>query len=426
MASGTAQQQQSGAAEHFAIGATEDVPIVEAAFGCGKSGAAQHFGIGATEHVPIVEAGQTGECELPLESDAVGPPSKKAKLRGSDTAYPEEPLQYLDLLAKVQVVPRSDIVVPNGVVGNWLVPEGAFEEWTASFTLPSLKHKCERLRSLHPLIRDDRIVFDETEHRYTVNGLTVPISVTRFLAHFHEEFDADAAIAKMMQGVLWPQRLAEEFTHANGDEWTPSEIKAMWRRNGLEARGRGTLMHWHIEQHLNGQTVGSPRSPEFLMFQAFEAEYLVPNSIRPLRTELSIFHCGLGIAGQIDFIGVAPCGGLVIVDWKRTKRLRQDNRFCAMKDPLAALPDCNLVHYNLQLNMYRYILESEYGMHVVNMLLCLLHPTQETYKLIDVPRLDADIQAIVGYAQALCECKDPQEGPTAPFHVYPGLARMLE
>ena len=95
-----------------------------------------------------------------------------------------------------------------------------------------------------------------------------------------------------------------------------------------------------------------------------------------------------------------------------------------MKDPLAALPDCNLMHYNLQLNMYRYILESEYAMQVVNMLLCVLHPTQETYKIIDVPRLDAEIQDIVGYAQALCGCRGPQEGPTAPFHVYPGLARM--
>ena len=36
MASGTAQQQQSGAAEHSGIGATEHAPIVEVAFGYGK------------------------------------------------------------------------------------------------------------------------------------------------------------------------------------------------------------------------------------------------------------------------------------------------------------------------------------------------------------------------------------------------------
>ena len=36
MASGTAQQQQIGAAEHFGVGATEHVPIVEVAFGYGK------------------------------------------------------------------------------------------------------------------------------------------------------------------------------------------------------------------------------------------------------------------------------------------------------------------------------------------------------------------------------------------------------
>ena len=334
----------------------------------------------------------------------------------SDTFHiGQPPLKFDELRNRMCLVQQSGGVVENGVVGNWQVPQGDIESWRSTFTLPGQRNKCEALKNLNPLIRDSRVAFLEESHSYFVDGKSVPTSVTVFLQRFHEKFDADEAIFKMRNGKRWPQRLREEFTHANGQPWTDDEIKAKWSHLGEEASGRGTLMHWHIEQHFNGQSIGLPLSPEFQMFQSFEHEYLKPKGIRPLRTEIALFHCGLGIAGQADFIGVLPSGGLVIIDWKRAKKIVADNPFQQMRQPMEHLPDCNLTHYQLQLNMYKYILESEYGMEVVELCLCVLHPNQACYKVIQVPPMNEEINAIVEYAKDYYDCQSPLPGAWAPF-----------
>ena len=329
----------------------------------------------------------------------------------------QPPLKFDELHNRMCLLQQRGTVVENGIVGNWQVAEGDIKSWRSTFTLPGQKNKCETLKHLHPLIRDNRVVFLEESHLYFVDGKSVPTSVTTFLQRFHEKFDADEAISKMKNGKRWPQRLQEEFTHTNGQPWTDEEIKTKWSHLGEEASGRGTLMHWHIEQYFNGQSIGLPLSPEFQMFQLFEQKYLKPKGIHPLRTEIALFHCGLGIAGQADFIGVLPCGRLIIIDWKRTKKIVTENPFQQMRPPMEHLPDCNLTHYQLQLNMYKYILESEYDMEVGELCLCVLHPHQTNYKMIQVPRMDNEIHAIVKYAKDHYGCQSPLPGAWAPFIV---------
>ena len=117
-------------------------------------------------------------------------------------------------------------------------------------------------------------------------------------------------------------------------------------------------MHWHIEQFCNGRCLAHPWSPEYTQFVAFYREVLMGRKWQPFRTELSMFHCGLHVAGQADLLCVDEKGGVVIVDWKRSKRITRHG-WKHMKAPLAHLPDANYYHYALQLNLYRYILETE-------------------------------------------------------------------
>ena len=334
------------------------------------------------------------------------------------------PLNYQNLLNSVQDVVRTGFVIENGIVANWQLPEGDIEAWRAYFSLPGCADKHDALKQLHPFMRDDRIEFQAQEHVNLVDGRVAPISVTAFLAYFHEYFDPDAAIAKMKAGKGWPQRLVEEFTYADGREWADGEIKTMWDQRREEASGRGTLMHWYIEQYLNGQTLGQPQSPEFKMFQMFENEFLKRHGIRTLRTELSIFHCGLGIAGQVDFVGLLPSGGLIVVDWKRSKRIVGENQFQCMRPPLDHLDDCNLTHYNLQVNLYSFILESEYELHVHAMYLCVLHPLQSSYILLEVPSMRSEIEAISQHVMARYGSGVPVPGQHASFNVNENLRSM--
>ncbi len=151
----------------------------------------------------------------------------------SDTFHiGQPPLKFDELRNRMCLVQQSGGVVENGVVGNWQVPQGDIESWRSTFTLPGQRNKCEALKNLNPLIRDSRVAFLEESHSYFVDGKSVPTSVTVFLQRFHEKFDADEAIFKMRNGKRWPQRLREEFTHANGQPWTDDEIKAKWSHLG--------------------------------------------------------------------------------------------------------------------------------------------------------------------------------------------------
>ena len=114
----------------------------------------------------------------------------------------------------------------------------------------------------------------------------------------------------------WKQR---DYLRADGEVMTPTEIKQKWERNCLIQRSRGTLFHYHCEIILNGAVVEGPPSPEFGQWlQIFENVITTTSTI--YRTELSLVHFGLRVAGQIDCLCRAPDGSLHIWDWKRSKR----------------------------------------------------------------------------------------------------------
>ena len=110
---------------------------------------------------------------------------------------------------------------------------------------------------------------------------------------------------------------------------------------------------------------------------------------------MCLFHCGLLLAGQADALFLDSEGGVVILDWKRTNKIGFENSFRSLKEPLETLPDCNGFLYALQLNTYRYILETEYGMRVTSMYLAQVHPCLPRARLIEVPRMQEELELIV-------------------------------
>ena len=151
-------------------------------------------------------------------------------------------------------------------------------------------------------------------------------------------------------------------------------------------------MHYHIEQYLNGANIEEPQSPKFKQF--LELCESVLSEFVMFRTELPMYHAGLNIAGTIDCLCFDKNGEVVIWDWKRSKDIRTDCQR-QMLPPLQHLPDCNYYHYALQLNLYRYILESEYDMRVSRMILAVMHPLRHGPTCIDLPRMDTEIAMIV-------------------------------
>jgi len=300
---------------------------------------------------------------------------------------------------------RLKMLVRNGLVGDWRLSDGDFMR---NFRLPTVEDKLEALKRRNPIAREERISFDEITHTYTVDGVVVPVSVTGLIHQFCEDFEPTAAI-EQMKARDWDVK-QEAYRKEDGDVMTDEEIAATWRNNGEVQRSRCQLLHYHAEQFLNGCTIEEPSSPEFQQF--LEIHHALIEHFSIFRTEVSVFHCGMKLAGQIDCLCRDNEGNLVIWDWKRSKRIVTD---CMrqMKPPLQHLADCNLSHYSIQLNIYRYILESEYGYRVSGMFLGIVHPLSVGPVVIEVPRLDDEIALIVEH----CGASPPNPGAIAEFVV---------
>ena len=281
------------------------------------------------------------------------------------------------------------MLVRNGIVGDWRLDDAHF---LGSFRLPSTNEKTETLKARNPFPREDAIVFKEDTHEYFVRGEKVPISVTGLIHKYAGEFDAMAAVACMKRSFRWEERQFE-FTKDTGEIMTDMEIVNKWNNNGNVQSARGTLFHYHVEQYLNGCSIETPHSPEFQQFLSMYTKVIQPK-YTAYRTELCVYSPTLKLAGQIDGLFKDRDGHFVIWDWKRVRELKMEGRE-PLRDPLQNMGDCNWSLYCLQLNVYKWILEKEYGAKVSAMFLACCHPCRPYPLVIEVPTLDDYIALLV-------------------------------
>lgn len=240
-------------------------------------------------------------------------------------------------------------------------------------------------KNRHP--RDLCIEFDEPTHRYTINGSYQGwTSCTGFLHAFFPHFDADACIAKMMKSRKWPEN--KYFGK------TAEEIKAQWNANGKEASEAGTAMHLAIEMFHNGAehliTPSMKETPEWRYFMNFWKDHGA--DLEPYRTEWEVWSEPHRLAGSIDMIYRRKSDGkIVIYDWKRSKDIKTANDWESGYPPLEHLPNCNYWHYTLQLNVYRWFLQTLYGLEVADLYLIVLHPDNKNYRRIHLNILDQEV-----------------------------------
>jgi hypothetical protein len=82
-------------------------------------------------------------------------------------------------------------------------------------------------------------------------------------------------------------------------------------------------------------------------------------------------------------------GTLSIYDWKFAKEIQTHSYGKKGLSPVEHLNDCNTVHYALQLNLYREILERKYGYVIQDMNLVFMHrDLGDTYIKYPVERMD--------------------------------------
>ena len=212
--------------------------------------------------------------------------------------------------------------------------------------------------------RNERILFDEPTHTYTIDGDSNYTSVTTYVHEHFEKFNADKIIDNMMKSKRWPQ--------SKYYGCTKDEIKKLWDDNRDTAAEAGTKLHYDIECYYN-KIPNENESIEYQFFKNFLEKY---TDLIPYRTEWTVFHEELKIAGSIDMVFENKDGTLQIYDWKRCKEITKSNSWnkYSTTECIEHLPDTNYWHYCLQLNIYKYILEKKYNKKVTGLYLICLHP----------------------------------------------------
>jgi hypothetical protein len=181
---------------------------------------------------------------------------------------------------------------------------------------------------------------------------------------------------------------------------TNSQIKELWNENGKEASAKGTMLHKRIELFYNDIETSDELTiaKEFSYFLAFNET--IKNRLEPYRTEWSIFRKELNLAGQLDMLykikreDGSYTGGFALYDWKRSKEIKMDNSYEKGLGVLSHLDHCNYVHYSIQLNIYKRMLETLYDIQVDEMCLVILHPDNESFITIQVNEMKREINMI--------------------------------
>ena len=242
--------------------------------------------------------------------------------------------------------------------------------------------------------RDQYIVFDEEPHIYYIDGSSDNISVTTFVhSKLFPHFDSDKVISKMMKSKNW------EKSKYYGK--TAEEIKNEWEKNKIESSEAGTKMHKSIELFYNNEMVDNS-SIEYQYFLKFNEEH--KNELHPYRTEWIVYDKETKFAGSIDMLykkNINDDKHLIIYDWKRCKKITDENNFERGFPPVEHLPNSNYWHYSLQLNIYKKILEKNYGKIIEEMYLLSLHPNNPSYIKIKVPVLKEEVDNIFSLRKAL-------------------------
>ena len=247
-------------------------------------------------------------------------------------------------------------------------------------------------------VQDKLISFEEDSHTYNVIGSGEMRPVSSVIAMFFEPFNAEVA----------------SIRKCKGDLVAAAKLREEWESRGAFASQAGTFLHKQIENYLNdiiepqtfkcdveynGKFLHLNKrvdiSKEWSFFKAFDKA----TTYQPFRTEWCIYDKEARMAGTVDLICARPDGTYELYDWKRSNKVNpnETNSWSSGIKGLEHLPDTSYYHYCLQQNLYRYMLEKNYGIKISRMNLVVLHPDFTTYNVVSVPVMEREVKIIVDY-----------------------------
>lgn len=322
-----------------------------------------------------------------------------AKLHGGDTSFtslpssidpPSKPSESTSTNSHTMTTSNTNIVsIPSIPV----LPRRRTGGEVASTTTTTFTTKNTSILEQQNAHEYDRLIEpDNACGNYHVQ--VIMESIANLIRSYCKQFNADEAITSMIQSPSYGSN-SKYFT------MTSEGIKAQWEKTGQEAMALSDDMHKAIFLFYNNDIeFEQVKSIEITRnFINFHDEIIFKNKFKPYRSYWHIFDAESRIATTIPMVfrsNPLNSDQLIMVDFRRVKELKISNsRGIYMFKPLEYLPDTNFIHYSLELNLGRYILEKNYGKIVDKMYVVLLHPELKTYGLKEITRMDKEVQEML-------------------------------
>lgn len=224
--------------------------------------------------------------------------------------------------------------------------------------------------------------FYEEGHYYIYKDKRVQISVTQFIKKFHKEFDEDK----------WSKYIAKK------EGVSQQEILDRWKLAADLSAITGTLFHNRAEQLIlnrvlsnNYDTLSDAVKERLKLLIPLQDKFFsdIEGKLIPLKTEFTV---GIEdkIAGNVDLlVWNEKDQEIQVWDYKTNKEIKLDNKYDKMFYPFHNYDDCNFVHYSIQLNIYKYILETVLGIKIGKCYLAHFNennPSYNLYKCLDLQK----------------------------------------
>ena len=200
------------------------------------------------------------------------------------------------------------------------------------------------------------LIFKEKGHLYESIDPNEKInwtSVTSVISSFKEPFN--------------PQQ-AEKSAKNKKSKWygkDPKKIKEIWDNESNRATTLGTFYHNQRESDLiglNTLTIDGTALPVIPPKIIDDLKYAPEQKLIPgIYPEHFVYLKSAGICGQADYVDVVN-NNVNIIDYKTNKEIKKrswknwEGIYKTLNAPLKHIEDCNLMHYNLQLSLYMYII----------------------------------------------------------------------
>lgn len=245
------------------------------------------------------------------------------------------------------------------------------------------KKKIEKIPSIimtvdsKPMINNSlaEITFDEPQHKYFDKSGKELISVGSLIQKYCQPFDPTGSIIK---------KCAEKRNIS------VEELRAEWEKTKNDACIRGTSLHSQMEHYvITGQILDQPNKDIVEQFAKFEFK-------GQLFSEQIVYSLKDGVAGTVDLIDLYNNNQTQLWDFKTNKILNKFAFGKKMYYPLNHLDDSIFNHYQLQLNLYAYLLE-QHGYWVNNMNIFYIKPKTRKIEIHPMENLHQEIVNMIAH-----------------------------